>query len=378
MRSHSSDIDLKGGFSLSAIKLFIPHLLKYRTRVAIALGFMILAKVASVCLPFILKYIVDDLSSVLTETQTVLVVPVGLLIAYGLLRFSNVLFGEIRDSVFGRVTERISRRIVLDVFRHLHNLDLGFHLDRKTGGLSRDIERGTVGISFLMRFMIFNIVPTLLEITMVVALLFYNYGIGFALIVVISVVAYVAFSVKATEWRTRFVREANKADSASNTLAIDSLLNFETVKYFNNEKFEADRYDKELINLEVAKRKNRLSLLTLNSGQALIITLSITAMLALASLRVTEGTMTIGDFVLINAFMMQIFLPLNFLGFVYREIKGSLANIERLFELLDVKTKIIDAKDAVDLKVPTGKICFDNVSFHYHPERPILKNVSFT
>jgi ABC-type transport system involved in Fe-S cluster assembly fused permease/ATPase subunit len=378
MRSYSSVVDSHGGFSLSVIKLFIPHLLKHRTRVAIALGFMILAKVASVGLPFILKYIVDGLSPVISEPQSMLVVPVGLLVAYGLVRFSNVLFGEIRDSVFGRVTERISRRIALDVFRHLHNLDLGFHLDRKTGGLSRDIERGTVGISFLMRFMIFNIVPTLLEITMVVALLFYNYGIGFALIVVVSVVLYVAFSIRATEWRTRFVREANKADSASNTLAIDSLLNFETVKYFNNEKFEADRYDEELINLETAKRKNRLSLLTLNSGQALIITVSITAMLALASVRVSQGTMTIGDFVLINAFMMQIFLPLNFLGFVYREIKGSLANIERLFDLLDVKTKIVDAKDAVELKVPTGKVSFNNVSFHYNPERPILKNVSFT
>jgi ABC-type transport system involved in Fe-S cluster assembly fused permease/ATPase subunit len=378
MRSYSSVVDSHGGFSLSVIKLFIPHLLKHRTRVAIALGFMILAKVASVGMPFILKYIVDGLSPVISEPQSMLVVPVGLLVAYGLVRFSNVLFGEIRDSVFGRVTERISRRIALDVFRHLHNLDLGFHLDRKTGGLSRDIERGTVGISFLMRFMIFNIVPTLLEITMVVALLFYNYGIGFALIVVVSVVLYVAFSIRATEWRTRFVREANKADSDSNTLAIDSLLNFETVKYFNNEKFEADRYDEELINLETAKRKNRLSLLTLNSGQALIITVSITAMLALASVRVTQGTMTIGDFVLINAFMMQIFLPLNFLGFVYREIKGSLANIERLFDLLDVKTKIVDAKDAVELKVPTGKVSFNNVSFHYNPERLILKNVSFT
>ncbi len=378
MRSHSSVIDNHDGFNLSVIKLFIPHLLKHRTRVAIALGFMILAKVASVGLPFILKYIVDGLSPALSEPQSMLVVPVGLLVAYGLVRFSNVLFGEIRDSVFGRVTERISRRIALDVFRHLHNLDLGFHLDRKTGGLSRDIERGTVGISFLMRFMIFNIVPTLLEISMVVGLLFFNYGIGFALIVVVSVVLYVAFSVRATEWRTNFVREANKADSASNTLAIDSLLNFETVKYFNNEKFEADRYDEELINLEAAKRKNRLSLLTLNSGQALIITISITAMLALASVRVTEGAMTIGDFVLINAFMMQIFLPLNFLGFVYREIKGSLANIERLFDLLDVKTKIVDAKDAVELKVPTGKVSFNNVSFHYNPERPILKNVSFT
>jgi ABC-type transport system involved in Fe-S cluster assembly fused permease/ATPase subunit len=378
MRGYSTSIGHEGSLNLGVIKLFFPYLMQHRRRVLVAVFFLILAKVASVGLPFVLKYIVDDLTPGLSETGTLLVVPIALLIAYGALRFANVLFGEIRDSVFGRVTERMVRSIALNVFTHLHSLDLGFHLDRKTGGLSRDIERGTSGIGFLMRFMVFNIVPTLMEITMVVGLLFYNYGIGFAIIVVVSVILYILYSVKATEWRTRFIREANKADSASSTLAVDSLLNFETVKYFNNESFEAKRYDAELINLETAKRKNRLSLLALNSGQALIIAISIVAMMTLAAQGVAEGVMTLGDFVLVNAFMMQIFIPLNFLGFVYREIKGSLANIEKLFDLLDVKTDIVDIEGARDLKVDKGGIRFDNVSFHYNCERPILKNVSFT
>jgi ATP-binding cassette subfamily B protein len=378
MRSYAADTDDKGRLNLSVIKLFIPYLMMHRSRVGVAIFFLILAKVANIGLPFILKYIVDDLTPQLSQGAVLLVVPVALLIAYGTLRFANVLFGEIRDSVFGRVTERIVRSVALNVFKHLHHLDLDFHLDRKTGGLSRDIERGTAGIGFLMRFMVFNIVPTLIEITLVVGLLFYNYGIGFALIVVVSVVSYIAYSVVATEWRTHFIRQANKADSASNTLAIDSLINFETVKYFNNEKFEADRYDVQLANLEVAKRKNRLSLLTLNSGQALIISIAIAAMMSLAALKVTQGVMTLGDFVLINAFMMQIFIPLNFLGFVYREIKGSLANIERLFALLDVKSKIANAPDATELVVTQGEIQFNNVSFSYNVDRPILKQVSFT
>ncbi|MFT5161875.1 MAG: ABC-type transport system involved in Fe-S cluster assembly fused permease/ATPase subunit [Alteromonadaceae bacterium] len=378
MRHHGTTIDPETKVDLSVIKLILPYLKAYRGRVSVALVFMMLAKAASVSMPFILKYIVDGLSPNLSEVGTLLVVPIGLVAAYGMVRFANVMFGEIRDTLFGRVTERVIRRIALNVFNHLHQLDLDFHLDRKTGGLSRDIERGTTGISFLMRFMIFNIVPTLIEISMVVGVLLYNYGIGFAIITLVSVVSYVAYSVVATEWRTRYVREANLADSSSSTLAIDSLLNFETVKYFNNEQFEANRYDKELAALELAKRKNRLSLLTLNGGQAFIIAASITAMIGLASLRVTEGVMTLGDFVLINAFMMQIFLPLNFLGFVYREIKGSLANIERLFKLLDKKPTIVDSEDAPDLNVQQGAIRFDNVSFGYRANRPILKNLSFS
>lgn len=379
MRRHSSsDIDDSVGINLAVIKLFMPYLLEHKARVAAAVLFLVLAKVASVGLPFVLKYAVDDLTPTLSETAALLVVPVALLVAYGALRFAMVFFGEIRDSIFGRVTERMVRRIALNVFTHLHRLDLAFHLDRKTGGLARDIERGTNGIGFLMRFMVFNIVPTLMELAMVTGILLYNYGWEFALTVVVSVIAYIAFSVVATEWRTGFVRAANKADSASNTLAIDSLINFETVKYFNNEHFEAGRYDVELANLEQAKRKNRLSLMTLNSGQALIIAASITVMMLLAARNVTEGNMTIGDFVLINAFMMQIFIPLNFLGFVYREIKGSLANIERLFELLKVQPKVSDVADAQELKISRGEVRFENVCFEYKHERKILKNVSFT
>ncbi|BFL85666.1 hypothetical protein LFREDSHE_41160 [Shewanella baltica] len=278
--------------------------------------------------------------------------------------------------MFGRVTERAIRRLGLAVFDHLHRLDLDFHLERKTGGLSRDIERGTSGVSFLMRFMVFNIVPTLLEIVMVIGIFFYNYGIAFAAITFIAVLAYIIFSVVATEWRTEYVRDAAKADSLSNTRAIDSLLNYETVKYFNNEKYESQRYDQALEQWEVAKRKNRLSLFALNGGQAVIIALAMTAMMALAAYRVTYGDMTLGDFVLINAFMMQLFLPLNFLGFVYREIRGALANIERMFSLLDKHPMIVDSPQALDFQPIKGELVFENVNFSYD-ERQILRDVSF-
>ena len=379
MRRHSSsDIDINQGIDFAVVKKFLPYLLKHKTRIGVALLFLVLAKMANVGLPFVLKYAVDDLSPAASENVAVLVVPLALLIAYGVLRFSHVLFGEIRDSVFGRATERMIREIALTVFNHLHKLDLSFHLDRKTGGLARDIERGTSGISFLMRFLVFNIVPTLLEIAMVAGLLLVNYGYEFALIVLGSVILYIAFTVVATQWRTKFIREANKADSASNTLAVDSLLNFETVKYFSNEDFEARRYDVELNNLETAKRKNRLTLLTLNSGQALIITTALTSMMILAAYHVVDGTMTIGDFVLINAFMMQIFIPLNFLGFVYREIRGSLANIDKLFELLEQQPKVKDAADAKPLAVSDGTIEFKQVDFRYHADRPIVKDINFS
>lgn len=379
MRRHSSsDIDINKDIDFAVVKKFLPYLFKHKGRIGAALVFLVLAKMANVGLPFVLKYVVDDLSPAASETANLLVVPLALLIAYGALRFSHVLFGEIRDSIFGRATERMIREIALTVFNHLHRLDLSFHLDRKTGGLARDIERGTSGISFLMRFLVFNIVPTLLEITMVAGLLLVNYGYEFALIVLGSVVLYIAFTVVATKWRTQFIREANKADSASNTLAVDSLLNFETVKYFGNEDFESRRYDVELNNLENAKRKNRLTLLTLNSGQALIITTALTAMMILAAYHVVDGSMTIGDFVLINAFMMQIFIPLNFLGFVYREIRGSLANIDKLFELLEQQPKVQDAVDARPLVVSDGVIEFNHVHFRYHAERAIVEDINFS
>ena len=357
------------------IRIIWPYLMEYRNRVLLALGCLILAKLGNVVGPFILKYIVDALDS---EKTQLIAAPIALVLAYGLARFANVLFGELRDTVFGHVTERAMRKIGIKVFRHLHNLDLDFHLNRRTGGLSRDIERGTTGISFLMRFFVFNIVPTFIEIFMVVGILLYNYGWGFAMITLSAVLAYVWFSVAATEWRTKFVREANIADSASNNRAVDSLLNFETVKYFTNEEFEVQRYDYELEKWESARRKNRLSLFSLNGGQALIIAVAMTAMMWLATSRVAAGTMTLGDFVLINAFMIQLFLPLNFLGFVYREIKGSMANIEKMLQLLEITTSVDDRLEAKTLQPAAWDIEFTDVSFSYRPDRKILNNVSFT
>jgi ATP-binding cassette, subfamily B, heavy metal transporter len=365
------------------IERLTPYLLEYKIRIFLALICLVVAKLASVGLPFILKDIVDSLS--LPQGQSsqenitltaVALVPMALVLAYGCVRFLNVIIGEIRDTLFGRVTERAIRRLGLSVFEHLHALDLDFHLDRRTGGLSRDIERGTSGISFLMRFMVFNIVPTLLEIALVIGIFFYQYGIEFAGITLISVLLYIAYSVIATQWRTGFVRDAAKADSISNGRAIDSLLNYETVKYFNNEAFEAKRYDEALSQWEQAKRKNRLSLLVLNSGQALIIAVAMTAMMALAAIEVANNSMTIGDFVLINAFMMQLFIPLNFLGFVYREIRGALANIERMFELLALSPKITNLEHAIDQSPGLTQVEFKDVSFDYDG-RPIIQGISF-
>jgi ATP-binding cassette subfamily B protein len=353
-----------------------PYLKESRRRVYAALACLLLAKGAILLIPFVLKYLVDSLEAggPRALAPTVLV---GLVIAYGAARFSNVFFGELRDTIFGRVTERAMRRIGLQVFRHVHSLDLDFHLDRRTGGLARDIERGTTGISFLMRFFVFNIAPTLFEIAMVVGILLANYGAGYATITLMSVVVYGFFSLRATEWRTRFVREMNEADSASNTRAVDSLMNFETVKYFTNEEFEARRYDVELARWETARRRNRLSLFGLNGGQALIIALAQTGMIGLAASQVRSGEISLGDFILINQFMIQLFLPLNFLGFVFREIKGSMANIEKMFELLAVKATVIDAPAAGELRISAGAIAFEDVHFSYQDQREILRGVSF-
>lgn len=357
------------------LKLLWPYFFEYKKRVALALFCLVIAKIASVSLPFVLKDLVDTLTQ--ASPEQLISVPISLVVAYGSLRLLNTLISEVRDTLFGRVTERAIRRLGLSVFQHLHRLDLEFHLERRTGGLSRDIERGTSGVNFLMRFMVFNIVPTILEIALVIGILFYNYGIAFAAITLGAVVSYVAFSIFATEWRTGYVREAAKADSDSSSRAIDSLLNYETVKYFNNESYEAQRYDMALEDWEHAKRKNRLSLFALNAGQAMIISTAMTLMLALASSHVVSGTMTIGDFVLINAFMMQLFIPLNFLGFVYREIRGALANIERMFGLLDRQPLIKDKPDAKELPLVSGALTFENVSFSYD-SRQILKNISFS
>ncbi|MFT6925793.1 MAG: ABC-type transport system involved in Fe-S cluster assembly fused permease/ATPase subunit [Psychromonas sp.] len=371
---HEQYTDSPDSINWSVFKTLIPYLGEYRVRVFLALLCLIFAKVATIGLPFILKYIVDDLDG--NELQ-VIAAPLMLVFAYGLLRLALVLFGELRDTLFGRVTERTMRRVGLTVFKHLHHLDLDFHLNRQTGGLSRDMERGISGISFVMRFMIFNIIPTLLEFSFVVVILLVNYGFSFALVILLAVISYVAYSIKATQWRTEFIREANLADSASNSRAIDSLLNYETVKYFGNEAYEANRYDAELGKWEQAKRKNRLSLFTLNAGQAFIIAVAMTAMMILAALQVSDGRMTLGDFVLINAFTMQIFMPLNFLGFVYREIRGSLANIEQMFALLRKRPQVEDLPGARQLIITKGEISFEEVGFFYQPQRDILKKISF-
>lgn len=356
------------------VKSLAPYLLEFPARVFFAMAFLVLAKVVNVILPLILKYIVDDLSD---PTVQIISLPLALLFAYGILRFSTTFFGELRDAIFSRVAERGMRRIGLKVFSHLHTLDLNFHLSRKTGGLSRDIERGTSGIAFLLRFMLFNILPTLLELALICGILFFNYNIWYVLITLAAVVSYIGFSVAVTEWRLRFVREANQMDNKSNTRAIDSLLNFETVKYFGNERYESELYDNQLAEWEEARLKNRYSLFALNSGQALIIAISITAMMILAASEVVSGVMTIGDLVLINAYMIQLFIPLNFLGFVYREIKNSLANIEQMFRLLDTNPGVADADNAAELQPNGGGIRFENVSFGYKDNRTILRDVSF-
>lgn len=353
----------------------LPFLLEFRGRVAMALGCLVLAKLANVAVPVALKHIVDHFDA--SATEAAVIVPVALVAAYGLLRFSSVLFSELRDAVFARVAERAMRRVSMKVFQHLHGLDLAFHLSRRTGGLARDIERGTSGISFLLRFTLFNILPTILEILMVAVILMWVLSLDFALVMALAVGIYVIFSVVVTEWRNRFVRAANQLDNRSNTRAIDSLLNFETVKYFGNEEFEARRYDQDLEAWETARMQNRLSLAALNSGQAFIISAGITAMMLMASWRVADGQMTVGDLVMVNAYMIQLFLPLNFLGFVYREIRESMINIERLFRLMDQPTDVVDAPDARTLSPRGGEIRFENVNFGYGPDRQILHELSF-
>ena len=353
-----------------------PYLTEFRGRVILALAMLILAKVATVATPIALKYIIDYLDQS-RGVDMLLWVPLLLVLAYGALRFGSTLFSELRDAIFARVAERAMRRVSLRVFKHLHQRELAFHLDRKTGGLARDIERGTTGISFLLRFTLFNIVPTLLEIVMVAGILLVAFNVSYVIAILVSVVVYVAFSIRITEWRIAFVREANSRDNQSNSRAIDSLLNYETVKYFNNERFEAEQYDQGLEKWEQARLKNRLSMVALNTGQAFIIGVSLIVIMGMAVREVAAGQMTLGDFTMVNAYLIQLFVPLNALGFVYREIRQSLVNVERLFGLLGDKPAIEDAPDAKDLTVSAGQVQFRDVHFSYNPERPILKGVNF-
>ena len=357
-----------------SVKTLWPYITKFKGRVFIALLALIGAKGATLLMPWALKEIIDSVDK---SINPVLVIPALLLIMYGGLRFASVFLGEVRDAVFSRVTEHAMRNIGLKVFKHLNSLELAFHLDRQTGGISRDIERGTSGLSFLMRFLMFNIVPTLFEILTVAIIFGSLFSIWFALITLLAVGVYIFFTVTVTQWRNRFIRESNAADNLSNTRAIDSLLNYETVKYFNNEQFEAKTYDSFLANWESARLKNRMSLLALNSGQALIIASAITALMWLGSSEVVTGSLSIGELVMINAYMIQLFLPLNFLGFVYREIRRALTDLENMLGLLNKKPQVTNAPNANTLNVPNGEIAFNNVSFSYNASRPILNNISF-
>lgn len=359
----------------SVLRALVPYFRAFPLRIGLAVTCLLLGRGANVTLPIALKHIVDDLD---TTRQQMLAVPVALLVGYGLLRFANIFFGELRDAIFGRVTERAMRRVGLEVFEHLHALDLDFHLSRRTGGLARDIERGTSGISFLMRFLMFNILPTFIEIALVAVILFVNYSVWYPVIVLVAIGIYVGFSIVVTEWRTRYVRVMNEMDNQSNTYALDSLLNFETVKYFGNEAFEARTYDSNLEKWEQARMQNRLTLACLNLGQATVIAASMTAMMLLAATHVVDGQMSIGDLVMVNAYMLQLFIPLNFLGFVYREIKRAMADIEHMFDLLGRAPKIVDVPDARALAVPRGLVEFKHVDFGYGPDRQILHDVSFT
>ncbi len=332
-----------------AIRSLLPFLLEFRWRMFIALSLLVLAKLANVSVPLVLKEVIDALD----KPQAALAVPVSLIVGYGVLRLLSTLFGELRDAVFAKATQRAIRRVALQVFEHLHSLSLRFHLDRQTGGVSRDIERGTRGIGFLLNFMLFNILPTLLEIGLVAAILFSKYDIRFAVVTFATLSVYIVFTLSVTEWRMVVRRSMNDLDSKANSRAIDSLLNYETVKYFGNEQYEARRYDENMQRWEVAAVRNTTSLAYLNAGQSLIVATGITALMLLAADEVVKGRMTLGDLVLVNVFMIQLYMPLHFLGFVYREIRHALADMEKMFSLLREHREIADAPDAQIL--PAGR-----------------------
>ena len=357
------------------LKSLFPFIWAYKWRVIFALGCLIVAKGANVTVPIIFKHLIDDLS--VTREQAFILVPAALLLAYGALRFSTSLFTELREVVFARVTQQAVREISLRVFRRLHALSLRFHLERQTGGLTRDIERGTRSISSLISYTLYSILPTLIEISMVIGILLAEYDAVFALIALTALVIYVTFTVTITNWRTKLRREANELDSAANARAIDSLINFETVKYFNNEDFEARRYDEQLQKWTTAQVTNQYSLSALNVGQAAIIAIAVTVMMWQAAARVATGEMTIGDIVLVNAFLIQLYIPLNFLGVLYREIRQSLTDIERMFGLMHQHREIADAADALTLQSGPASVRFENVSFAYDAKRPILFDVDF-
>lgn len=343
-----------------------------RLRVVLSVACLIIAKIISLAIPIAYKHTVDALTNNSTESLFI-----GFLLAYGAARIFSIIFSELRDGIFARVGQRTTRMIALKVFQHLHNLSLRFHINRKTGGISRSIERGTKGIETILRFSIFNIIPTGFEIILVSAILWGIYGFWFALITLGTMVIYISFTLAISNWRISFVKQMNENDNQSNTKAIDSLLNFETVKYFNNESYEADRFNSSLIKYEDAAVKSFSTLSVLNIGQGVIIALGLISVMLLAGLSIQNGSMTVGDFVLVNTYIIQLSIPLNMLGFAYREIKTSIINMEDMFNLLDVPPEITEDLDSKPLVISKAKIVFDNVNFSYNTDRSILENISF-
>ncbi|HJW53915.1 MAG TPA: ABC transporter ATP-binding protein/permease [Burkholderiaceae bacterium] len=362
----------------ATLKTLLPYLWTYKWRMLLALAFLIGAKLANVGVPLLLKQLIDHMTISPSNPRALLVLPVGILVAYGVLRLCTTLFTELREFVFAKVTQRAVRTVALQVFRHLHALSLRFHLNRQTGGMSRDIERGTRGISSLVSYTLFSILPTLVEITLVIGYLVLHYDLWFSIIAFTALAIYIAYTIVVTEWRTHFRRTMNDLDSKANTKAIDSLINYETVKYFSNEDYEARRYDEGLQRYESAAVKSQTSLSILNTGQSLIIATAVTLILWRATQGVIDGKMTLGDLVLVNAFMIQLYIPLNFLGVLYREIKQSLADMERLFSLLEQHREIADAPDAQPLVTRGAEVRFSHVDFSYESRRQILFDVDFT
>ncbi len=374
MHNRHTELPESHGNDLKTLRSLAPFLWEYRVRVVLALVFLIFSKVANVGIPLMLKDIVDALD----HDNMQLVLPLGLLLGYGALRLTSSLFNELRDAVFARVRHGAMRKVSVRVLDHLHRLSLRYHLERKTGGISRDIERGTRSVSSLLNYMVFSILPTLVEVTLIAGILLKRYSVWFAVITFVSVIAYIFFTFRITEWRMKYRVKMNASDSKANTQAIDSLINYETVKYFGNEQHELSRYDASLEEWEDAAVKSQTSLSALNVGQASIIALGVTSIMILASSGVVEGQLSIGDLVLINAFLLQLFIPLNFLGIVYSQLKHAIADMQLMFDVLEKRPEIEDAPDAVALAVRHGEVCVDRISFAYDPDRPILDDVSFT
>ena len=376
-------LNIKKTDSLKVLRKLFSYLMKYKLRMGLALLALVLAKVASVAIPVVLKEIVDYLTSLKIENSTVkdfngvLAIPVVLIIGYGLMRFASTAFSELRELIFARVTQSSVRDISVQVFTHLHDLSLRFHLEKKTGSLTRDVERGTRGVSTMVNFTLYSIFPTLIEFILVIGWLTINYDFIFSLITIIALVFYISYTILVTNWRTHLRKKMNELDSIANSGAIDSLMNYETVKFFNNEFYELNRYDKNLFKWQEAAIKSQSSLALLNIGQALIIAIAVTLIVWKAIEGVLQNQLTLGDLVLINAFMLQLYIPLNFLGVLYREIKQSITDMEKLFSLLDKKREIIDSPNAKSLEISKGQLIFDSVNFSYDGRRKILDNLNF-